>query len=294
MNDPIRIIPIDRIRILNPRHRDKNKFQPVVESIKNLGLKKPIQVSIRPGRDGEAATYDLVCGQGRLEACLLLGHREIPAEVVELPKEDCLLRSLVENMARRYPATNDLINEIERLRALDYTNKQIGQKLDVCESVVGNLLKLKNDGEQGLLEAALRGRIPVGVAVDIAKAESLDAQRELLKAYENGQLNQASIRTVKRLIEQRRFIGKAVRGNTRARIRTSADGLVNAYKRETQRQKLIIRKAKICEAKLTVLFQAFTKLLAEDGFNHLLRAEGLSTMPEFLSEKLNPKFQEAA
>ena len=53
MNSEVIMIPIDRIRILNPRHRDKRKFELIVQSIKNLGLKKPIQVSLRSLKDGE-------------------------------------------------------------------------------------------------------------------------------------------------------------------------------------------------------------------------------------------------
>jgi ParB family transcriptional regulator, chromosome partitioning protein len=287
--DPVRMIPINRIRILNPRQRDKLKFQPIVESIKNLGLKKPIQVSLRATSEGEEPMYDLVCGQGRLEACLRLGFQEVPAVVVQLPKEDCLLRSLVENMARRHPATRDLINEIERLKAQGYNNSQIAKKLDICNSAVGELLTLKQNGEEGLLDAALRGSIPVSIAIEISKAGTLEAQRELLKAYEGGELNQSAIRTIKRLIEQRRFLGKAVRGVTRVRGKTSADGMVNAYKRESQRQKMIVKRARICEGKLTILTQAFAKLLADEAFNNLLRAEDLRTMPQYLADKLESK-----
>ena len=53
MNDEIKMIPIDQIRILNPRHRDRNKFESIVQSIKNLGLKKPIQVSLRSAQEAE-------------------------------------------------------------------------------------------------------------------------------------------------------------------------------------------------------------------------------------------------
>jgi ParB family chromosome partitioning protein len=287
--NPVRLIPINRIRILNPRQRDKLKFQPIVESIKNLGLKKPIQVSLQTTVDGEEPAYDLVCGQGRLEACLRLGFQEVPAVVVQLSKEECLLRSLIENMARRYPATRDLINEIERLKAQGDSNAQIAKKLDICQTSVGGLLTLNQDGEEGLLEAALRGSIPVGVAIEIAKTDGFEAQRELLKAYKSGDLNEAAIRTVKRLIEQRRFMGKSVRGEARGRVRTSAEGLVTAYKRESQRQKMIVKKARICEAKLTILIEAFSKLIADEAFNNLLRAEGLRTMPQFLADKIEPK-----
>jgi len=106
MNDEVKLIPIDRIRIINPRHRERKKFEQILQSIKNLGLKKPIQVSLRSAQEGDELGYDLVCGQGRIEALIALGHKEIPAIVVEVPKEDRLLRSLVENMARRLPSAN--------------------------------------------------------------------------------------------------------------------------------------------------------------------------------------------
>jgi ParB family chromosome partitioning protein len=218
MNDEVKLIPIDRIRILNPRHREKKKFEQILQSIKNLGLKKPIQVSLRSPEEGAEPGYDLVCGQGRMEAFIALGHKEIPAIVVEVSKEDRLLRSLVENMARRLPSPLALMNEIERLKAQGYTNVQIGEKLDIPDTAIGGYIALKKAGEERLLDAAVSGRIPLGVARDIAKAESPEMQRELLKAYETKQLNQVSIRTVKRLMDQRRFIGKQRDTDMRGRI----------------------------------------------------------------------------
>jgi ParB family chromosome partitioning protein len=295
MNEEVQMIAIERIRILNPRYRDKRKFELIIQSIKNVGLKKPIKVSSRIIRDGEEAGFDLICGQGRIEAFISLGFKKIPAVVVEVSKEDRLLMSLVENMARRFAAPMDMIREIERLKAEGYSNLAIGEKLDVADSFVGGLIALKNEGEERLLEAALRGKIPLGVAIDIAKTEGIEAQRELLKAYENKQLNLMSIRTVKRLIEQRRFLGKSRMrdGAGPRRSRTTADGLVNAYRKESQRQKLMVKKAKICEAKLIFIVNAFKRLFSDENFVNLLRAEGINTMPKFLAEqvKLAPKLE---
>jgi ParB family chromosome partitioning protein len=294
VKDEIKMIPIDRIRVLNPRHRDRTKFEIIVQSIKNLGLKKPIQVSLRSTQEEEGAGYDLVCGQGRIEAFIALGHKEIPAVIVEISKEERLLRSLVENMARRYPAPLALIREIERLKVAGYGNTEIARKLDLDNTMVAGLIALQNAGEERLLDAASSGRIPLGVAMDIAKADSVETQRELLKAYETKQLNQMSIRTVKRLIDQRRFAGKQRDTSSRAgRNRlTSAESLVNAYRRESQKQKLMIRKAKICDAKLVFIVTAFDKLLNDENFVTLLRAESLSTMPKYLWAKLGTKHKE--
>ncbi len=293
MNDEVQMIPIDRIRILNPRHRDRKRFAVIVQSIKNLGLKKPIQVSLRAESEGEGPGYDLVCGQGRIEAFTALGHKEIPAIIVEIAKEERLLRSLVENIARRYSSPVDLIREIERLKALHYTVADIAMKLDVSESMVNGLIALKRAGEERLLEAALSGKVPLWVAIDIAKTDTVEMQRELLKAYESKELNHVSIRTVKRLIEQRRLAGKSRVGAGRVRKgKTSAESLVNAYRRETQRQKLLVKKAKICDGRLVFVVTAFNKLLGDEHFVTLLRAEALAKMPKYLWSKLAPKNKE--
>jgi ParB family chromosome partitioning protein len=288
------MIPIERIRVLNPRPRDKKKFEQIVQSIKNLGLKKPIQVSLRSAEEGTEPGYDLVCGQGRMEAFLALGHKEIPAIVVEVSREERLLRSLVENMARRLPSRLALMNEIERLKADGYSNVEIGKKLDIADGTVGGYIALKKAGEERLLDAAINGKIPLGVAMDIAKAHSPELQRELLKGFESKELNQFAIRTVKRLIDQRRFVGKGRDTDAdKKKSRTNADSLINAFKRESQKQRLMVKKARLCDAKLVITVTALGKLLGDENFFNLLRAESLADIPQYLQDKLAAMKKEA-
>ena len=44
----VQFVRIDRIRILNPRERDKKKFLEIVDSIRKVGLKQPINRTVRP------------------------------------------------------------------------------------------------------------------------------------------------------------------------------------------------------------------------------------------------------
>ena len=295
MNNEIIMIPIERIRVLNPRPRDKKKFEQIIQSIKNLGLKKPIQVSLRSAEEETEPGYDLVCGQGRMEAFLALGHKEIPAIVVEVSREERLLRSLVENMARRLPSRLALMNEIERLKADGYSNVEIGKKLDIADGTVGGYIALKKAGEERLLDAAINGKIPLGVAMDIAKANSPELQRELLKGFESKELNQFAIRTVKRLIDQRRFVGKGRDTDAdKKKSRTNADSLINAFKRESQKQRLMVKKARLCDAKLVITVTALGKLLGDENFFNLLRAESLADIPQYLQDKLAAMKKEAA
>jgi ParB family chromosome partitioning protein len=229
-----------------------------------------------------------------MEAFLALGHKEIPAIVVEVSREERLLRSLVENMARRLPSRLALMNEIERLKAEGYSNVEIGKKLDIADGTVGGYIALKKAGEERLLDAAINGKIPLGVAMDIAKADSPELQRELLKGFESKELNQFAIRTVKRLIDQRRFVGKG--RDTEAdkkKSRTNADSLINAFKRESQKQRLMVKKARLCDAKLVITVTALGKLLGDENFFNLLRAESLANIPQYLQDKLAAMKKEA-
>jgi len=291
----VQMIRIESIRIINSRERDRSKHVQIKESIAQVGLKKPIQVSRRSETDESG--FDLVYGEGRLKAFIALGAKEIPAIVVDLPKDERLLRSLVENMARRHHNPIALVREIERLQELGYTPQAISKKIGVADCFVYELLKLVRAGEERLVNAALTGKVPMSVAIDISKTDSPEAQRELLKAYETKKLTLSSLRVVKRLIEQRRIFGKSRGTGPRGTGQSpSADSFVNAYRRETERQRTLVKKAALAEERLLFIITALKSLFADEDFTTLLRAEGLDTMPEYLAEhiKKNPNRERAA
>src|SRR5205085_8502163 len=111
----IRMIPLKCIRVLNPRDRGKKKFGEIMGSIAKLGLKKPVIVT--PAEVGNGVPhYDLVCGQGRMEAYSLLKQDEIPAIVVKGARDDLLLMGLAENLARRKHSAVELVREIRGMK----------------------------------------------------------------------------------------------------------------------------------------------------------------------------------
>ena len=117
-----------------------------------MGLKKPITVSRRNGHG-----FDLVCGQGRLEAFIALGQKEIPAIVIETSEEECFVMSLVENLARRHHSPLELIAEIGNLKKRGYSDTQIGAKIDFSREYVYAICYLLEHGEERLLTAVKRG-----------------------------------------------------------------------------------------------------------------------------------------
>ncbi len=278
----VTLIPTDRIRILNPRVRNRRTFVAMVENIARIGLKRPITVAPRAGTD--PPEYDLVCGQGRLEAFIELKQDRIPAIVIEADETDCLVMSLVENCARRQHNPIDLMREIGALRERGYTDRQIGDKIGVTAEYVNMIAGLLEKGEERLVSAVETGLLPLNLAIQIARTDAKGAQQALTDAYTQKKLRGRKLTLVRRLIQQREQRGPQLRNNPfgrrdgAKRVLTS-EGLVRAYQQEATRQKLLIKKAELTQSRLMFVREAFRKLCSDEHFMTLLRAEGLETMP---------------
>jgi ParB family chromosome partitioning protein len=283
----IQQIPIQSISILNPRVRNKRVFNELVASIECLGLKKPITVSRRPGADG----YNLVCGQGRLEAYIALGQTEIPAVVLTASEEDCFVMSLVENLARRHHSPLELIREIGSLRDRGYTVTDIARKTGFSDDYVKAINYLLEHGEERLLAGIERGIIPASIAIEIARAQDGDLQAALTDAYEKRAIKGSQILAIRRIIEIRNNSGKALTSHgglqPKAKKPITADSLVRSFRKETDRQKLLVKKAAVSQSRLLFLVNGLKRLMADDHFRTLLRAEGLHSLPRPLAERLD-------
>jgi ParB family chromosome partitioning protein len=281
----VEMIPIDRITVVNPRVRNKRVFKEIMANIADIGLKKPITVSRRQGREG--ARYELVCGQGRLEAYGALGQREIPAIVIEADSEDCLVMSLVENCARRAHRAIDLLHDIAGLKRRGYSESEIARKTGLSYEYVRGVIRLLDQGEHRLLRAVESGQMPVSVAIDIAEADDAGVQRALQQAYEKNLLRGRKLMAAKRLIEQRRRQGKGLRTVGRRRDQcVSSESLIRAYKDDTDRKRMFVRKAEATKDRLVFITAALKALFSEEHFVTLLRAEGLDTLPRNLANRI--------
>jgi ParB family chromosome partitioning protein len=92
------LVPIEKVKVINSRIREKDQFDMNVQSIDKVGLLKPIRVNSR--FVSKTGFYELICGEGRLIAHQQLGAKEIKAEVVSVSRKEAYLQSLIENIAR--------------------------------------------------------------------------------------------------------------------------------------------------------------------------------------------------
>jgi len=281
----VEMIPVDLISVVNPRVRNKKVFREIVSNIAELGIKKPITVARHKHPDGPR--YDLVCGQGRLEAYRLLGQHEIPALVVDASSDDCMVMSLVENLARRQHRALDLLRDIERLKQRGYRDAEIAEKTGLSPEYVRGVIQLLEKGEHRLLRAVESGHIPLSIAVQIADADDVGIQRALQQAYEQKQLRGRKLLAAKRLIEQRRRRGKGLRSLTSRKEPTlSSTALIRTYRENADKKRILVRKSEATRDRLVFVTEALRTLLADENFTTLLRAEGLETLPRNLADRL--------
>ena len=286
----VKMVPTNEINILNPRERNKKKFQVIVNNIANIGLKRPITVSEQRNKKGEKQ-YNLVCGQGRLEAYIALGEEKIPAIVKNIPEEECFLMSLVENLARRKQLSVEYVKQIGMLSERGYKSSEIAKKIDANPDYVRGILRLLKNGEERLIAAVIKEQIPISTAVEISAAKDDKAQLALLDAYESNKLRGRALITVRRILDKRRLQGKTLHSGIArgAKNYFSADALVRTYKKETERRKLLIKKAKICEARLLFITSALKGLFQDKNYVNLLQAEQLDLMPKNLMNRIESK-----
>lgn len=284
----IEMISVERIQVLNPRTRNRRQYLEIVDNIDKIGLKRPITISRRKQPEGEIE-FDLVCGQGRLDAYRMLGLADIPAIVVSAEEEDCLVMSLVENIARRQHPAIELMREIESLHKRGYSEGEIGLKLGVTSSWVGMLLGLLEHGEERLVAAVETGLVPISLAVTIARSDDTGIQEALANAYTQGVVKGKKLALLRRLLEQRALRGKNERPSVFGRKgsrKLNAENLRRIFQREVGKQQLLIRTADFTQKRLLFVVQALQTLLQNADFVALLRKEGLETIPGPLEHRM--------
>ncbi|MGE0721349.1 MAG: plasmid partitioning protein RepB C-terminal domain-containing protein [Novosphingobium sp.] len=282
----VEMIPIDRITIVNPRLRSKKIFKGIVENIAEIGLKRPITVTSRQGADGPL--YDLVCGQGRLEAFRELGQAEVPALIVSADTEDCMVASLVENCARRQHQAVDLLQDIVGMRERGYSDNEIAEKTGLSANYVWSVGKLLARGERRLVAAVEAGYLPISVALEICEADDQGVQAALHKAYEEKLLRGRALIAARRLVEVRKRSGKAAKLNRLVEKGSAAtpEELVKAFQEDTERKRMMIRKTEATRNRLVFIVEALSQLSNDESFIALLEDEGLASMPNRLAERI--------
>lgn len=157
-----------------PRTRyDENRLRELADSIRAHGLVQPIVVRRRGLR------YEIIAGERRWRAAQLAGLLKVPAVVRDVPDEQVLELSLIENIQR------EDLNPIEEAQAyqrlieqLGLTQEEIARRVGRDRTSIANSLRLLRlpSEVQALIQER---RISFGHAKALLGLSSAEAQKQL-------------------------------------------------------------------------------------------------------------------
>ena len=184
---------------------DPNPFQPrtsfgqeAMEDLKKSiianGLIQPITVR----RFGDTR-YQLISGERRLRACKELGHKDIPAYILDVASDELMLAmALIENIQREH--LNPIEIGLAYKRLMDecgLTQEEIAERVGKDRSTVANSIRLLKLPPQ-IQESLVKGDITMGHARALVNLVSVTKQLEILKKIVEENL---SVRKVELLVK---------------------------------------------------------------------------------------------
>lgn len=196
-------VPTDRIKFFLRRSRNLAAYARLKQSIADIGLKIPIgvrSISERPKHDrrkrideGGLYEYELVYGQGRLQAFRELRIAEIPAVVVDVCEEEIAARFLIENVMRRRLSWREKAELISYdVKANNLTIEELAEKYCITQTHAQKYLRLIEGASAKVLSRAETDGFTIA---DVEKLTSLsiDEQDVVMDVLDSGQLNRAAI-----------------------------------------------------------------------------------------------------
>jgi len=178
----------------------KDSLEDLASSIKSQGVVQPIVA--RPiNKGGKTQRYEIVAGERRWRAAQMAGLQEIPAVVRDIPDNDAIAISLIENIQR------EDLNPLEEARALErliqefkLTHQEAAEAVGRSRASVSNLLRLQelSDKVRPLLETRQLEMGHARALLSITnKTQQYDAARQVIK---NGLSVRATEKLVRRML----------------------------------------------------------------------------------------------
>lgn len=275
--DEITLLKASLIKVINPRSRNKFRHGEITESIDKSGLRKPITVRKINDKDYE---YALVCGQGRLEAINNLNEEMIPAFIIDIDDETAYLMSLIENMARVNPRAGEQFNRIKEMKTEGLTDKEISTVTGFSYGWISSITMLIDKAENKLLAAVESGKIPISLAVEIAKTDYQGAQELFVQAFEKGEIKHKDIIKIRAILDARNeglkgFNGAGF-GYRKKKKELTTEDLTKLYQENIDSHKKIKKKALFVEENIILARQIVQDIMNDAEFSKLVKEENMT------------------
>jgi ParB family transcriptional regulator, chromosome partitioning protein len=182
MNLELLDIPIREIKPFVSRARPRDPFERMKASIKEHGIKRPVQVR---RIDDPKFQYERIVGEGRILACKELGLATVPAIVVEAPEGEIVGRFLTENVFRKripWQQKAELIrSEVGEEKPTKAEIERLSQIYFVTPSHIQKLLRILQQAAPSALETLNKLTVEEAETLTSLPAPGQDAVLETLK-----------------------------------------------------------------------------------------------------------------
>ena len=267
-------VPIESVKVINSRNRDKEQFDMNVESIESVGLMKPIRVNEKYLET--TGYYELICGEGRLLAHKQLGKKQVMAEVVTCTRKEALLQSLIENIARTKPGSMDFARELKRLHDEGLEYKQISKIACKTEEYVRSYIRLVEQGEERLIQGVESGIFPIKFAMQVASTDDSQIQGVLMDSFAEGLVTTNNFGQARRIIAARAKLSK----KSPAKSEYTVNQLQADIAETTRMKTSYVREAKSKENRFMTLLTGVNTLFQDTALLELLSRHKLDKRPE--------------
>jgi len=266
-------VPIDQVKVINSRNRDKEQFDMNIESIESVGLMKPIRVNDKFIET--TGFYELICGEGRLLAHQQLGKTKVMAEIVTCTRKEALLQSLIENIARTKPGSMDFARELKRLLDEGCDYKQIARIACKSEEYIRSIIRLVEQGEERLIQGVESGIFPIKFAIQVASTDDSQIQGVLMDAFAEGLVTTNNFGQARRIISARAKTSKRSPANRAYTVVQLQQDIAETTRVKTS----FVREAKSKESRFMTLLSGINTLFQDAELIDLLTQQKLEKRP---------------
>lgn len=175
----IRNIPFEKLtaNVLQPR-KDFGDLTELSESIKEKGILEPILVRPKEGQ------FEIIAGERRFKAAKLAGLKEIPCIEYDVPDNEALELSIIENIQRK---DLDIYEQAYSLKSLSeiygYTHQDIAQKIGKSRVTVTELIRV-TDLPPNVIQQCVELNINSKTfLLELVKLEDVAEMLDVLKNY---------------------------------------------------------------------------------------------------------------
>ncbi len=133
-------IPIEKIKPNEHQPREffeEERLFELAQSIRENGLIQPIVVREKEDH------YEIIAGERRYRAMMMIGHMEIPALVIDVEDEKMASLALIENIQRENLSVVEEAKAYKNILQLQQiTQKDLAEKMGKSQSSIANKLRL--------------------------------------------------------------------------------------------------------------------------------------------------------